>query len=129
MRGRCLTVTKISPELDRLADARRLVEEISREARLDEERAYNLKVAVSEACANAIEHSGSQDEISICAWLLDDRLLIEIKHPGEFRLARAGTGNSHRGLGLPLMVALMDEVTINRTPEGGTTVSLSLFLP
>jgi serine/threonine-protein kinase RsbW len=115
-------------DLDQLAEARKMVDEVAVEARLDEERAYNLKVAVSEACANAIEHNVSSSEISLCVWLQEDRLLVEIRHPGEFRLARSSDGNLHRGLGLPLMVALMDEVKINRLASGGTIVSLTLFL-
>lgn len=127
--GHCLLVERISPSLDRLAEARALIHEVATQAGLDEEQTYNLKVAVSEACANAMEHSGNDQEITLCAWLHDDRLRIEIRHPGEFRLARGNTGEVHRGLGLPLMVALMDEVQIHRLPEGGTSVSLTLFLP
>jgi serine/threonine-protein kinase RsbW len=118
----------ISPQLDQLAEARALIQELAGEAGLDDEQTYNLKVAVSEACANAMEHSGSSEEIRLCAWLYQDRLMIEIRHPGDFRLARGRAGTPHRGLGLPLMVALMDEVKINRLPQGGTLVELSLFL-
>jgi serine/threonine-protein kinase RsbW len=128
-RGRCLRIVKITPQLDQLADARALIGEVASEAGLDEEQTYNLKVAVSEACANAMEHSGSREQIALCAWLQEDRLRIEIRHPGDFRLARGKATDSHRGLGLPLMVALMDEVKIHRLPEGGTLVTLSLFLP
>jgi len=35
---------------------------------------------------------------------------------------------NNRGLGLPLMVALMDEVSFARIPGGGTAVSLSVLL-
>jgi serine/threonine-protein kinase RsbW len=120
---------KIPAGLDQLAGARSLIEEVASQAGLDDERSYNLKVAVSEACANAIEHSSSGERISLCAWLQPDRLVVEILHSGEFRLSRDQGRTHHRGLGLPLMVALMDEVKIGRPPSGGTSVSLSLFLP
>jgi serine/threonine-protein kinase RsbW len=128
IRGRCLLFLEMDSALDQLAEARRLVEEVVAGAGLDDERIYNLKVAVSEACANAIEHSSSDSQVTLCVWLQDERLLIEIRHPGDFRLASNRANDIHRGLGLPLMVALMDEVKINRLPGGGTLVSLSLFL-
>ena len=36
--------------------------------------------------------------------------------------------SNNRGLGMPLMVALMDEVSFARAPGGCTTVSLSVLL-
>lgn len=101
------------------------------EAVLGDEKIFDLKVAVSEACANAVEHSGGDYEpLEVCAFIYSDRIVFEVSDSGDFRVpaAQLRSGRDNRGLGLPLMVALMDEVCISKTPRGGTKVALSLFL-
>ncbi|MHB9150938.1 MAG: ATP-binding protein [Thermoleophilia bacterium] len=128
--SRCRMIS-VAPEPVRLAEIRRFVEETAAEAALDEEKTFDLKVAVSEACANAVEHSGGDcSPLEVCAFLYSDRIVFEISDGGDFRVpaAQRRTGRDNRGLGLPLMVALMDQVCIAKTRGGGTNVSLSLFL-
>ncbi|MHB8869790.1 MAG: ATP-binding protein [Thermoleophilia bacterium] len=127
---RCRKIS-VASEPVRLAEIRRFVEEVGLEAALDPERIFDLKVAVSEACANAMEHSGGQHApLVVCAFIYADRLVFEISDGGGFRVPGAlrGSGRDDRGLGLPLMVALMDEVRIAKTRGGGTNVSLSLYI-
>lgn len=115
----------------KLAEIRRFVEEIATEVKLDASRVFDLKVAVSEACANAVEHSGgTHAPLEVCAWFHPDRLVFEINDSGDFRLPRVERGPlaESRGLGLPLMVALTDELRICKLPAGGTAVTLSVFL-
>ena len=58
-----------------------------------------------------------------------DRLTVTVSHPGDFRpRAQGDTERFHRGLGLPLMLSLTDEVTIGCKPGTGTSVSLSMLL-
>jgi serine/threonine-protein kinase RsbW len=114
----------------RLGDIRRFVEQVAAEVALEEERVFDLKVAVSEACANACQHAGCESlplEISAC--LQSRRLTFVVTDNGLFHpppACRDQYGN--RGLGLPLMVTLMDEVTFSRLPSGGTKVALSVSL-
>ncbi len=115
----------------RLAEVRRFVDQVAAEVALDPERAFDLKVAVSEACANAVEHAGCESApLEISAKLRSRRLTFVVTDSGLFRppvsARRAGFGS--RGLGLPLMVTLMDEVTFSKTPSGGTRVTLSVLL-
>lgn len=125
--SRSLTV---KAETASLAEVRRFVEDITAEADLETEKAFDLKVAVSEACSNAIEHASlPSDDLRVAVTLTRDRLTFDITDTGPFRppsLPREA-GES-RGLGLPLMVALMDEVRFSRSLQGGTTVSLSVLL-
>jgi serine/threonine-protein kinase RsbW len=124
----CKTLSlEAAPE--RLREIRIFVDELAQRAELDPERAFDLKVAVSEACANAVEHSGGRRApLEICASLYEDRLVVEISDGGDFRLAsRSPERGSERGLGLPLMVALMDEVRFFKNPGKGTTVALSML--
>jgi anti-sigma regulatory factor (Ser/Thr protein kinase) len=94
---------------------------------LAEELTYRLKLAVCEACANAIDHPREKADITLWAWRHQDRFTVDVFDPGDFR-AKNSQERRHRGLGLPLMVASADEVSFASLPEGGTRVSLSVFL-
>ncbi len=63
-------VIRVKAETAQLAEIRRFVEEVALEAALDMERVFDLKVAVSEACANAVEHAGCEAvPLEVCARL------------------------------------------------------------
>jgi len=130
VRSFCRSIV-VEPTASRLCDIRRFVESVAADLTLDAERTFDLKVAVSEACANAVEHSNSSHApLSVKAARKGNRLVIEICDRGGFRLPVATNGyqRDHRGLGLPLMVALMDEVRICKLPGGGTKVTLTVAL-
>lgn len=120
----------VDPATSSLAEVRKFVERVAVEAELGSEKTFDLKVAVSEACANAVEHAGCESRpLRVSAHLKKRRLIFVIKDDGLFRppsYTREDCGN--RGLGLPLMVTLMDEVNFAKTPDGGTEVTLSLML-
>ena len=117
-------------ETAQLARIRSFVEEVASDMAVDVERIFDLKVAVSEACANAVEHAGcEQAHLEIEACVREQRLTFVVTDTGLFHppnLPRQAHQN--RGLGLPLMVALMDEVHFCRLPGGGTAASLSVLL-
>jgi anti-sigma regulatory factor (Ser/Thr protein kinase) len=114
---------------EQLVGIRSFVKEVAVEARLDQETSFNLQLAVSEASANAIEHGLPRGDVKISAELGLHRLTITVAHPGCFR-PRIGYDPSrrHRGMGVPLMLALTDEVVVSHPPGDGTTVSLSVWL-
>jgi len=121
--------TKAEPS--ELAVIRRFVEEVAVSANLRNSRVFDLKVAVSEACANAVEHAGrNRGQLEVTALHTCGRLTFEILDTGAFHVPEADLASrrENRGLGLPLMVALMDEVNISRLREEGTRVTLSVFL-
>lgn len=121
---------EVQAQTAELATVRQFVEDISREVISDPEKVFDLKVAVSEACANAIEHAGSNSAIiQVSARVHDKRLTFLVSDTGYFRTpSLPRPGHQSRGLGLPLMVALMDEVRFSRLPAGGTTVTLSVLV-
>ncbi|HEY5528701.1 MAG TPA: ATP-binding protein [Thermoleophilia bacterium] len=123
---RCLQLT-LPPDLASLSDARRLMEEVGAATGLSAERTFDLKVVVSEACANAIEHANAG--VEVVARLLVDRIVVEITNSGAFQpgLSVCPEGR-RRGLGLPLMASLADEVHIARLPGGQTQVSLTFLV-
>ena len=120
---------RMAPALSCLRDTRCFVDEVARDAGLSDARSYDLKVAVCEAAANAVEHAGGLEQpVEICARLHADRLQIEVVGRGEFVVrADPETERVHRGHGLALMVALCDEVCIRRRGDGGTSVTLTMF--
>jgi serine/threonine-protein kinase RsbW len=121
---------KVKPETAHLAEVRRFVEEVAGELGIDVEGVFDLKVAVSEACANAVKHAGRETAmLEVSAVRKGDRLTFTVVDTGTFHTPVPGRSeDDSRGLGLPLMVALMDEVTFLRMPGGGTAVSLSVVL-
>ena len=97
-------------------------------ASLAPSRAYDLKLVLSEAVANAVEHAAVPGDVEIVAWLLSDRLVVEVTNPGSFEPGLSkDTGERRRGLGLPLMVSLADQVHVSRLPEAKTRISLTFF--
>jgi serine phosphatase RsbU (regulator of sigma subunit)/anti-sigma regulatory factor (Ser/Thr protein kinase) len=80
-------------------------------------------IAVTEACANAIEHAyGLRDEtIELRASLEDGVASVTIRDHGSWKESRGG---NRGGRGIPIMREFMDEVSVESTDEG-TTVRLS----
>ena len=127
--SRCLGEVSAPLDMNVLAGIRTFVGEVARTAALGPERAYDLRVAVSEACANAIEHTSEPGHLTVTAWLFPERLTITIVQPdGFFMRDRAQGDRAHRGMGLPLMVQLTDELIFRRLGEGGTEVVLGMVL-
>jgi len=124
--GQVLAKQVFRADLGSLSAIRGFVGKWAGDLGLGEEPTFRIKLAVSEACANAIEHPDEKSDITLWAWSREDRFTIDVWHAGEFRV-RGDHDRCRRGLGLPLMVASADEVSFARLPEGGTRVSLSVF--
>ena len=106
---------------------------------LADDRIDDLKLAVSEACTNAIEanrEAGTHSPVVVSCWEAPERF--------EVCVADAGSGfdpenlpehppvtdpdrlNFERGLGIPLIRSLVDDVRFESGPEG-TSVWMTLF--
>lgn len=101
-----------------------------REVGVTDEVAFDIELALSEACTNVLSHSGPGDayEVSIS---------IRAEHC-ELRITDTGRGFDHvsvrervagqdaeRGRGLALMETVMDHVDFVSEPERGTLVMLT----
>jgi PAS domain S-box-containing protein len=85
----------------------------------------NILVAAGEACANAIEHGHRDapgDTIYFRAEAYVDNLRLTIADTGRWKAPQSEL-NTHRGRGMGLMRALMQQVTITPGPSG-TTVDM-----
>jgi len=106
---------------------------------LADERIDDLKLAVSEACTNAIEAHGALDteeRVRVRCQDGDDRFEVSIDDRGEgFDPASLPEHppvtdperlNFERGLGIPLIRTLVDEVRFD-SGDGGTSVTMTLY--
>ena len=125
--GQVLAKEAFPADPSSLAPIRAFVARWAEEAGADVERTGRIQLAVTEACANAIDHPKEKSDIALWAWNRADRFTVDVWHAGEFRV-KDGQERRRRGMGLPLMVASADEASFACLPEGGTRVSLSVFL-
>ena len=109
-----------------LREVRSFIRERAGEAALYREDVDDLILAVSEICANAVQHA--EGERFVVSWNSSPREATEVKIRDEGVFGAQGVGHwrGPRGYGLPLVAALVDEVSIARgTPTSpGTTVRL-----
>ncbi|MFF4652289.1 SpoIIE family protein phosphatase [Streptomyces sp. NPDC001380] len=112
-------------ESGRLAQVRGALREWLARCDLPPRQAQGVLVAAGEACANAIEH-GHRDrpgqQVRLTATATADGLRLTVADSGRWKTPDPGS-NAHRGRGLTLMRALMQQVTID-TGDGGTTVDM-----
>lgn len=112
-----------------LAAVRNFVAEVADSCGFDSHLIYDIKVAVGEAIANAVEHGsplGKANRVKVVCDCAGDTLNIKIIDQGVFKrsLPNPEENVSYRGHGILLMLALMDKVTIDESAQG-TTVSLA----
>lgn len=110
--------------------ARSFVASFAARAGFAAERAFDMQVAVSEACSNAFEHGG-QKSVDLIGRLYVDRVEIDINSGSDFQLPSPKyleTTGKHRGMGLPLMAKLSDHFALYSRPEGGNQITLTFYL-
>lgn len=127
-----LVKLEIPPRSDLLALVRLVVETAaSVDGQVPERRIDDLRLAVSEACANALDaqiNSGRDEPVRISIELNEDLVAVTvIDHAGGFdeedvdpipAVTDPKRLRHERGLGIPLMRSLVDEVTFTRTDDG-----------
>jgi serine/threonine-protein kinase RsbW len=123
--------------------ARRLLLGTMETAGVDPDISYDLSVALTEACANAVEHA-AEGEYSVTARIDGDRCRIEVADSGPGFSYEQRTYAAHRrvhplskkdqastsehGRGLFLIEALVDHVHFHNRPGHGAVVSFDKIL-
>ncbi len=108
--------------------ARRIVAGMAQKGGLRADLIEDVKLAVGEACNNAILHGspgGERDTVSIQCRMSDGQLIIEVKDQGRgFTMPRQKVrppmALAEGGRGLVLIRMLMDEVSYRHSKGGGT---------
>jgi serine/threonine-protein kinase RsbW len=95
----------------------------------DESR-NDISIAVTEACTNAVLHAYPEGggEYAVRAWAEPQRLVVAVRDEGRGITPRVESPPAGLGLGLPLMLALGDEVSFSSRSEGATEVRM-VFSP
>jgi len=107
----------VHDERAEVAEVRAAVERIGTAAGLGDDALFGLKVATTEAVGNALRHSGSGDaEVDVTIAAHEDALEVEVENAGQFRVGEAG--DPEHGRGIPLMLALADEVEFAASSHG-----------
>jgi anti-sigma regulatory factor (Ser/Thr protein kinase) len=112
---------EVPAEAEQLATVRHLIRRwVTAHGGTDDDCAA-FAIAVTEACANAVEHAyGPRDAtIDLNATLLDGEATVTVRDRGSWREPR----RENRGRGIPVMKEFMDDVAID-TGEQGTIVEL-----
>ena len=119
--------------------ARRLLLGTMETAGVDPDVSYDLSVALTEACANAVEHGGDGDAggtgraYRVTAYLDGETCRIEVADAGPgfpgAGVPREPSDDAEHGRGLRLIEELADHVQFgNRSGRGGAVVSFDKIL-
>ena len=92
----------------------------------------DLKVAISEACTNAIKHS-LEDRFTIIYTMIENGLTIEIIDNGKGYVSKEVSepdldNLKESGMGLFIIESLMDEVKIESKEGNGTSIKMTKYL-
>ena len=118
---------RIPARLDHLGDVREFVEAAAEELGFDPSARYEIRLAVTEAVTNAVQHGSTHDDDPVELRVIeeDGALAVYVADRGTF-VPRVHLPDElpERGRGLEFMSRLMDEVEVRPGP-GGTVVRLS----
>lgn len=99
----------------------------------DIEAIEDIKVAVGEACNNAVIHSNCNSSFNIVFKVMDQDFICEVSDCGEgFDMEEYHEPDlsdpKGNGLGIFIMKSLMDEVIVDTKTGAGTTITLKKTL-
>ena len=111
----------IDADLRWLHQAREWAARAAQEFGFEEDSCYQVKLAMSEAVANAIQHGSrtAEDVVHISARERDGALVFEVRDTGTYVEPQSVPPEmSERGRGLALVGLVMDEVELQPGDEG-----------
>jgi serine/threonine-protein kinase RsbW len=131
-RGQRVTLT-IPAKAEYIMLGRLALTSLSRVRGLTDEELSDLKLALTEACTNAVRHAyGNGDgRVEIHYDLHPDRLVVEVSDDGTGFVPRYSQPPdadaeadllTEGGLGIAIIRALADELEIDERPSGGSTL-------
>lgn len=125
---------EIPPQSAYVAIARLAITSLGRAAGLDEEKLDDLKIAISESCANAVlcvQESGVEAPIGISFTARSQALEVVVSHSGTILDVDAADADSQgfstqRVMSMALLRSLVDELDLSPREGGGMQARLLL---
>ena len=118
--------------------ARLTLSGLARELPLDDELLADLKLAVTEACGNAVRHAypGAAGDVSLVFAIDDARLQMTVEDYGDGIQAPDALDEAEElerplesGMGMPIIRAIVDELAVEPGSDGrGTVVRMVKYL-
>ena len=105
------------------SNLRRALDCIARASGLAADATFDLKLAATEALTNAIKGEPRNHVVDVAIEGHDRAVDVEVTHRGTFRPAFETALEGESGRGIPLMLALVDEVEF-ASLRGGVRVRL-----
>lgn len=124
-------VLRLPAQPDSLAVVRQAVTGVAEVLGIGDDRLDDLKVAVTEACTNVVLHAYDDDRgtMEVRAGREDDALVVTVLDDGSGIVPRAERTSPGLGLGLQMIAALADDVSIAANDGGGTAVRMAFRIP
>jgi serine/threonine-protein kinase RsbW len=116
---------------EHVSDARRQVLDLARENGTPDAALTGVRLAVSEAVANAVQHGyrdGTPGDVTVLAEADEHRLKVVVSDQGCGMSPHSGSTGA--GLGLPLIAELTASMSVRPASSGsGTTLCMTFHLP
>jgi serine/threonine-protein kinase RsbW len=133
--GEAVVRLSFPAKADYLLLARLALSGVVRHLRLDDEQLADLKLAVTEACGNAVRHAYGAEvgPVGVALVVSDDRIVMIVEDQGEgvalpIAVEPAG-GPLERGMGMSIIRTIVDELDVERGADGrGTVVRMTKYL-
>jgi serine/threonine-protein kinase RsbW len=124
-------VLRLPAQPDSLAVVRQAITGVAEVLGITDDRLDDLKVAVTEACTNVVLHAFQDDggAMEVRAEQSGDHLVVTVLDEGSGIVPRAERTSPGLGLGLQMIAALADDVSITANDGGGTAVRMAFRLP
>lgn len=101
-------------------ELRAALDELGARYGLSDGELFELKVAATEALTNALKGSTRGQPVDVAVEPVEGGIVVEVQNRGTFELADASEValESEGGRGIPLMLALVDDVEFASTGDG-----------
>ena len=113
-------------EVGSVPAVRRLLRSTLDVLHVDRESGEDLELAITEACANVIDHATDTDSFEVQVEVAADRCSITVLDHGTGfdGSSELGGDDDETGRGLRLMTALVDRLAFRNEPQAGTVVHM-----
>jgi serine/threonine-protein kinase RsbW len=99
-------------------ELRQAIDRLAEWCGLGSEERFDLKLAATEALTNAVKKTEDDPVVNVTLEGCDGVVDVEVADQGPFTEPAAARGLAEGGRGIPIMLALVDEVEFRQTGDG-----------